>query len=158
MAFQRMHDVRTHHQECHVFGAPSAEEFVLRFRRANRKWGWPISIEFDEQLQLLAIDSDAQRLYVARHSRIQQHLRKGISRRFNRLNVEYLLQSIPARVPSSNSRQICVDVGANVGEVSRLLYQQFGLPVVAVEPDPSEFRALAANLSEIPAHLVNTAA
>lgn len=94
--------------------------------------------ELDNNLFRLC-DDDSQ-LYVTRRGRISMY-REGINVRLLNLQRQYLTNSIKSHDTIVN----VVDIGANIGEWS-LYWKQRGAKVIAIEPDPVEFRALEYNL------------
>ena len=114
--------------------------FVERFNLANHRWRLPVRLEFSRSDDLFVVHSEDQSITVARRSRLPYYFR-GCRFRENQLVDEYLLSRI-----SFEKGDYAIDVGANIGEVSRLLHSRFGVTPIAFEPDMREFRALRANL------------
>ena len=123
-----------------VWACPDDAEFVRRFAVANRRWRMPIVLDFDPDLRAFTVLDESGRVVVARRSRLEYYL-SGVRRREEQLVREYLL----ARVPFAAGDRM-IDVGANIGEVSRLLAHRHGVIPIAFEPEDREFRALEVNL------------
>jgi FkbM family methyltransferase len=68
--------------------------------------------------------------------------RTGVQARFDSLYNEYLMPSVEIARGG-----LVVDCGANIGEFSLAMQRRHGCSLVAIEPDPVEFRALEANLA-----------
>ncbi|MFO1269034.1 MAG: FkbM family methyltransferase [Rubrivivax sp.] len=123
--------------------------FVRRFALVNRiDLGWPIKVSFDDDD--LVVDDGQSRLSIAQTSRVALY-RYGIAERLRRLEGEYLLTGVPIR-----SEHTVVDVGANIGEVSRLLAGRSGCRLICVEPEAEEFRCLQRNVGPFRAACHNT--
>lgn len=115
------------------FGLPLIRQVLYRILPINFKLE-----ELDKDLFRL-YDDDLQ-LHVTRRGRISMY-REGINVRLLNLQRQYLTNSIK----SHDSIVNVVDIGANIGEWS-LYWKQRGATVIAIEPDPVEFRALEYNL------------
>lgn len=92
-------------------------------------------IKWDPSRLLFHLKSGSDELWVARRSRLRAYL-PGVRPRLEKLEKEYGLDQVPFR-----NGAVALDIGANVGEVSRLFLEE-GLRVYAFEPDPLEFQAL----------------
>lgn len=123
-----------------VWECPDDAEFVRRYAIANRRWRFPIALDFDTDLRAFIVVEERGRVVVARRSRLEYYL-TGVVAREQQLIREYLLERI--RFESGDR---IIDVGANIGEVSRLLARRHGVIPIAFEPEDREFRALEANL------------
>ena len=123
-----------------VWECPDDAEFVRRFAVANRRWRMPIDLDFDSDLRAFIVLGESGRVVVARRSRLEYYL-SGVRAREEQLVREYFL----ARVPFAAGDRM-IDVGANIGEVSRLLAHRHGVIPIAFEPEDREFRALEANV------------
>lgn len=111
-----------------------------------------MNVDYDKSLNLYRLRDGQHEVFVAREERIRQKYRKGIRARLSRLSTEYMLPAVPFA-----HGDVAIDVGANVGEVSLMLAQQFGAKVVAIEPDATEFHALRQNLLAVNGTAINAA-
>ena len=115
----------------------------------NNRWSRLASLVFwlssrtkvvwSDSANLFRVQTGEDYIFVARRKRLKLFL-NGIQWRFGSLSDSYGLSWVPDG-PSG----LVVDVGANIGEFSRILADR-GNHVVAIEPDPEEFRALTSNL------------
>ena len=124
-------------------------EFVRRFRLANRRWRRPLDVFYDADEHLFIVKSDGTQTAVARRNRLNKYI-NGSNARAQGLTNEYLLDRIPL-----SPRDVVVDVGANIGEVSRLLAVRHGVTPLAIEPDRRELAALSRNLRDFNAETRN---
>lgn len=104
---------------------------------------WPIAVSFikDDQTYKISDANGPNSLYVSRTSRIPKY-RGGLRHRRRILVGEYMLGEIPLE-PGG----FCVDVGANIGEVTKILEDEYNARVIAIEPDRREFKSLCRNIS-----------
>ncbi len=114
-------------------------DYAQRFNRANRRWGHPYSLDFDEARQFFIVTSDEVRFAVPRRSRLRKV--GDLQARRRQLNKVYLLDDI-----GLSRQDIVIDIGANIGEFSMLATDVHEARVIAFEPDDLEFRALEWNL------------
>lgn len=122
----------------------SAQNFIDFFSKWNRGDGkWPILVEFDQQKHVFRIsDQDnSSYVHVSRSSRVPLYA-KGVGARLEFLWREYLAHHVPIE-----EGDIVIDIGANVGEFS-MAARGYGARTVSIEPDPTEFRSLTANLAD----------
>lgn len=120
----------------------SAATFSKRFNRTNKYFfRYPISTEADSNLLRLK-DCNAQDLYISRPNRLKYYY-GGIGNRLTQLANEYNVDSL-----TFSSEDLIVDVGANIGELSRFLQNKYKCCAIVVEPDLVEFSALKKNLDE----------
>lgn len=124
-----------------VWDSPNEVQLTRRFRRANRLWRKPLAVAWDPSVGLFRISADRDEISVARTTRVRLY-KSGIRRREQQLSKEYLLDRIPFA-----AGDYMIDIGANIGEVSRLLAKRHGVVPLAFEPDRREFRALERNLT-----------
>lgn len=121
-----------------------------RFRWAGRGayvLGWL------EEHNLYVATSGKTSIALGRRERLVQKYRRGVSARFERLRLEYMLDSV-----TLSDHDLVVDVGANVGEVALAILETTKCRIVAIEPSASEFRALKYNLRGTDSVLVMAAA
>lgn len=85
--------------------------------------------------------------------RLMRHYAKGIAARLDQVTGSYLRGKI--KIPAG---AVCINVGANVGEVSLRLAMMGAGQVIAIEPDPQTFRILRANVGDNPIIPLNAAA
>lgn len=123
-----------------VWSSRSNRQFVARFSLANRRWRLPLQVAHLPDSDLLLASTGASQIWVARMERIRLQL-GGVDRRAASLSSEYLLEHVD--FPSG---EWFVDVGANVGEVSRIVGERFLAPILAIEPEELEVAALHKNL------------
>lgn len=123
-----------------VWDCPDDALFVRRFQLANRQWSIPMVVRLNPAGHGFDVFSDGQTITVARRSRLHYY-KKGAKAREAKLIREYMLE----RVPFEAGDRV-VDVGANIGEVSRILALRHRVIPIAIEPEEREFRALEANL------------
>jgi FkbM family methyltransferase len=122
--------------------AADGEAFVDRFNLCNRRWGYPIGLSWDAQNSVYICGDGANEIRVARKERVQLYFR-GIDWRLRRLaEHDYMLGQIPF-----SPGDVVIDCGANVGEVGKFLAETRACRVIAVEPDPDEFRCLTLNVA-----------
>lgn len=128
----------------HTLWSYTDSQFVRRFKIVNALWyRWPIKLSFDSKSALYRIkDSKGHKIFIGRKSRLRPY-KKGIPKRLKRIRREYLLDYIEFK-----ENDICIDCGANVGEVTKYLQTNFGVRVISIEPDATEFRCLKANADE----------
>lgn len=122
-----------------VWGCNDDEEFVRRFNTANRRWKIPVELQYDDASRMFLVGSADQRVAIARRSRLKYYF-KGIAKREHQLVREYFLDDV-----EFSRGDVVIDVGANVGEVSRLLARRHSVIPLSFEPSLPEFRALEIN-------------
>ena len=123
-----------------VLSCQDDAEFARRFRLANKRWQRPLDVSFDADEQLFIVKSDGTETFVARRNQLNKYT-GGSNARAQDLANEYLLDRV-----RFSPGDVVIDVGANIGEVSRLLTARHGVTPIAIEPDRREFAALARNL------------
>lgn len=124
--------------------AATDAEFAHRFNRlAPLRQSVPVRLRYDAERALFSVVEGGRQLWVARRSRLHFHLR-GLEARREALMREYLIQ--PGLLRKGD---LVVDCGANIGEFA-LACAANGATVLAFEPDPREFAALAANSEPLP--------
>lgn len=132
-----------------VWELPDDEEFVRRFNIANRHWRHSVALTYDSARRLFLVHDGGDSVAVARRSRLIYYFH-GIEARERQLRREYFLDDVPL-----STGDLVIDIGANVGEVSRLLHRRSGVTCLAFEPSEPEFRALEMNLSDAPGTVWN---
>jgi hypothetical protein len=102
--------------------------------------------------QILVLDKVTNfKIFNSRPRRIRRYS-KGVQSRCDSLLLSYCLDELD--IPNS---AIIVDIGANVGEVSYSLIQKNNTAqIIAIEPDPQEFKDLVKNLSFSSSIALNT--
>jgi FkbM family methyltransferase len=102
--------------------------------------------------QILVLDKVTDfKIFNSRPRRIRRYS-KGVQSRCDSLLLSYCLEELD--IPNS---AIIVDIGANVGEVSYSLIQKNNsAQIIAIEPDPQEFKDLVKNLSFSSSIALNT--
>lgn len=95
---------------------------------------------FSYESGLYKVKSEEGEIYICRPQRFNYYI-NGVKHRLDFLLKEYLLDTI-----DFGSDDLIIDVGANIGELSLSLIRNFGVNVIAVEPDQVEFQALRHNL------------
>ncbi len=106
-------------------------------------------LERDQQDQVFIVHSEGVTTAVARRERLRFYIR-GTKQREGQLRREYLLDHVPF-----TPGDVVIDIGANIGEVSRLLVTHHAVRPLAIEPDRREFRALTRNLDHAGAEVWN---
>jgi FkbM family methyltransferase len=92
------------------------------------------------------------KIFNSRPRRIRRYS-QGVKFRCDRLLFSYCLEDL--NIPNS---AIIVDIGANVGEVSySLIKKNTTVQIIAIEPDPQEFKDLVKNISFSSNIALNTA-
>jgi len=88
------------------------------------------------------LESDNLELFFARPRRLFKY-KRGIRYRLNELKTKYFLSEI-----NFNNFDVVVDCGSNIGELPKALRMDSNknLKVIAIEPDPIEFKVLQKNL------------
>lgn len=124
-----------------VWKAKEDEVFAKRFSVMNRRWRLPYSLEYEPDQGLMLMTQEGNSLAIARRARVRTEFAHGFLRRQQGLFANYFLNCIDF-IPGD----VVVDVGANIGEISKMLLERFGVYPVAIEPDPREFSALQWNL------------
>lgn len=137
------------HLKAFVWDSAKEAQLARRFALANRLWKIPLCISWVDERSLFCLESAGDKLFVARGSRVKL-FRNGIGPREEQLVSEYLLNQV-----TFCPGDLVIDVGANIGEVSRLLARRHEIIPVAIEPDPQEFEALKANLESAGGHALN---
>ena len=117
--------------------AAEGQDYVKRFR-LTQSFRQNIKVSISHDGKLFWIEDGAEKLAVARKSRLKYHLR-GLSVRRRILQGEYLIDADLLRPGDT-----VIDCGANVGEFS-LICASRKARVIAFEPDRVEFTALLAN-------------
>lgn len=88
-----------------------------------------------------SIKSQNQRLFISRRYRLFKY-KKGIIDRFIELRMKYFIDYI-----EFHEDDLVIDCGSNIGEVPLSIRQQgYKIKVIAIEPDPIEFKVLKMNL------------
>lgn len=100
-----------------------------------------MALTYDGAARLFRVESDGMTVAVARRSRLEYYL-LGIEERERTLIREYFLADVPF-----TAGDLVIDIGANIGEVSRLLARRYSTVPLAFEPSRPEFRALEDNLA-----------
>lgn len=114
-------------------------EYARRFNRlAPFRQALPVRLRHDEARGLFCVTEGESQIWVARRSRLEFH-KRGLGARRAQLMREYLVP--PGLVRPGD---LVLDCGANIGEFA-LACAAEGATVLAFEPDPREFAALAAN-------------
>lgn len=119
--------------------APDDRVYAERFNRLQPyRANVRIRVECDEDRSLLRICDGNESIWISRRSRLPHQI-GGLSKRRVQLQQDYL-------VPDGLVRpgDLVIDCGANVGEFA-IICARAGAHVLAFEPDPREFAALAAN-------------
>lgn len=124
-----------------VWDSAQPERLVKRFALLNRRWGLPLDLDWNPSASLFRVRADEDQIFVARSTRVR-YFQAGIIAREDQLTREYCLDKVPFV-----RGDLVVDIGANIGEVSRLLARRHGVVPLAFEPESREFLALQANLS-----------
>ena len=88
----------------------------------------------------LVSDND-NRIYIKRKTYINLY-KNGINNRLKKLENEYLLDHVDIK-----KKDIVIDVGACVGEVSMILSQKYNCKVFSFEPEESEFSCMLNNIN-----------
>jgi FkbM family methyltransferase len=88
------------------------------------------------------LESDNLELFFARPRRLFKY-KLGVRHRLNELKTKYFISEI-----HFNNFDVVVDCGSNIGELPKALRMDsnINLKVVAIEPDPVEFKVLQKNL------------
>lgn len=113
------------------------EAYARRFEKV-RPFRPNMNVKLEYADGLYKMSEGDMSIFVARKSRLHFNL-LGIQKRQAQLQAEYLLNSELIR-----SGDLVIDCGANVGEFS-MICAKAGAQVIAFEPDPREFMALAKN-------------
>ncbi|MGY6587763.1 MAG: FkbM family methyltransferase [Wenzhouxiangella sp.] len=88
---------------------------------------------------------DGEEVFVGRPSRIKEnYLAKENRGDSKELYKKYLLEGVRFR-----PGDVCIDVGANIGELSLYLGRRFRVSPIACEPDPVEIGSLKANMARV---------
>lgn len=133
-------DVISSRLDSFVWDEPQPDRLIRRFMLANRRWRLPLRVSWEPETGHFLIEADGDMIIVARPPRLR-YFRTGIVSREEQLIREYCLAKVPI-----TEGDLVVDVGANIGEVSRLLARRNGAVPIAIEPDGREFTALQRNL------------
>lgn len=133
-----------------VWGCTEPELLSRRFSLANRRWRLPLEVHWNGSDGFFRVRGDGDEILVARPSRVR-YFQSGIVSREEQLIREYCLGKIPFR-----RGDLIVDIGANIGEVSRLLARRHGVTPLAIEPENREFAALEENLAAFGGRCWNT--
>ncbi|MAS09656.1 FkbM family methyltransferase [Salinisphaera sp.] len=129
----------------------SAVDFVPAFERYNGwLFGYSLSVSLHEDCQTICVSDERDTIFVGRPPRVWLY-RKGIEKRLQALARQYFLPDI-----DTFSGALVIDVGANVGELSRYVSDR-GARVISIEPEPLEGRALALNLAGRDSIVINQA-
>ena len=107
---------------------------MLSFGSSHTRVSW------DESARMYRLSSPTHRLHVVRSRRLRLYV-DGVEKRLDSLAAGYLVDQAGIL-----DNEIVVDIGANIGEFS-VFCEALGARVHAFEPDPTEFGALAVNLS-----------
>jgi FkbM family methyltransferase len=112
------------------------------FKLFNLFLKYPITLKvIDNQIQVVDKVTNF-RIFNSRPRRIRRYS-QGVKSRCDNLLFSYCLEDL--KIPNYG---IIVDIGANVGEVSySLIKKNDTVQIIAIEPDPLEFKDLVKNIS-----------
>ncbi len=102
---------------------------------------WEIKVDFIEKDKMFLISDADNRIFVKRKTYINLYC-NGINSRLKKLENEYLLEHVELQ-----EKDIVIDVGACVGEVSMILSQKYNCKIFSFEPEDSEFNCMLKNVS-----------
>ncbi len=128
-----------------------AVDWFFTFRRTPKPWFLIANLLFalgssntrvgwDPEERQYIFQAGNRRLFVARATR-NRLLVNGVEAQLAALLSKYLVEKV-----SLGTGDLVIDVGANIGEFS-MACESLGAIVHSFEPDPTEFRALARNIS-----------
>lgn len=128
------------------------DKLAKRFQLINRfYYKWPVDVAWDSELQCYVISDGKDRILTPRVGRIARY-RYGIRERCKKVFESYLLENV-----TISKEDLVVDCGANVGEFSRHVINEFGCQVICAEPDSQEGACLRENLRGLNASVVEKA-
>ena len=105
--------------------------------------------KYNRASNLHLITSGSSQIYISRKKRLSFYSH-GIDFRLKNLSIEYYLDQIEFK-----ENDLVIDVGANIGEVGKYLYEKYKCKIFAFEPETSEFEALKKNLDNHKCQLFN---
>lgn len=125
---------------CRVDDSYHAKFFSRWFIANKYVWNLPIRVEAVANLIKIS-DKEGDSIFLGRPERVRLY-QHSVQRRLESVYEEYQLFKI-----KFEQDDIVIDIGANIGEVSRFLQEHHDVKVVAIEPEEKEFSALKRNLA-----------
>jgi FkbM family methyltransferase len=109
--------------------------------------GHKTSISVSKDGYFLLSDQEETALWIFHMERLPIYA-EGIEKRFERLSHEYWISDLQELL-GPNQCNVCIDIGANVGEVSIIFRSKLrAKTILSIEPAHSEFECLRRNLQE----------
>jgi FkbM family methyltransferase len=119
--------------------------YVVYFFLINLYFKFPIQLKLKKGQILVTDNTTNYMIYNSRPRRIQRYYR-GV-----KSVCDSILDSYHVREIDISKAGVIIDVGANVGEFSYALKKlNSNLNIIAIEPDPKEFRDLSLNIKSSP--------
>tara|TARA_B100001559_G_C16500862_1_gene623251 strand:+ start:2082 stop:2978 length:897 start_codon:yes stop_codon:yes gene_type:complete len=117
--------------------------FILIFKILNFFiFRWKIDVNFLKDEKMFLIKDNKNQIFVKRKTYINLYA-NGIQERLDKLENQYLLREINLK-----EKDIAIDVGACVGEVSMILSQKYKCKIFSFEPEESEFNCMLKNVNK----------
>ncbi len=133
-----------------LFEKVTRKNFCMLFKIINSiGYKFPVSISYESKNDLYSVKDNYNQIWIGNRVRIKIYY-AGIMFRLKSLANTYLVDSI-----NFSDDDVVIDVGANIGEFSYYMANEFGVRVISIEPEELEYRALVLNTKNLNVLAIN---
>ncbi len=133
-----------------LFEKVTRKSFCVLFKIINNiGYKFPVSISYESKNDLYSVKDKYNQIWIGNRVRIKIY-HAGIMFRLKSLANTYLVDSV-----NFSADDIVIDVGANIGEFSYYMANEFGVKVISIEPEELEYRALVLNTKNLNVLAIN---